>query len=279
MQTRQTRAKHRCPPHLSRKGKNASDTMETPPSPLRNSCLSASVSAGGSCCIVDTHAACSLGVMSPSMYRTRALTRSTRLTPALKGRPRTLGCCRRNHTLALRAASLTQSTRDCWPAPMPIIWPPSEKPTLLLWVYLMVARASRRSSRAASGSSWVRCREKRVGARGWACEGGRAGKQRRGGYVAERHGGRARKERRGRHDVACVCVGKGGVDVCEVSHRRVRGGREGVCACCMHGLGRCRVGKAMGGHVRFANPRVLFRAHGVTRDQQEHINQSVHGGW
>mmetsp|Transcript_1090 Transcript_1090/g.3117 ORF Transcript_1090/g.3117 Transcript_1090/m.3117 type:complete len:217 (-) Transcript_1090:1028-1678(-) len=89
----------------------------------------------------------------PSMKRTRALTLSWRLTAGLKGRSRTAGWKRARQTRSLRAASLTQSTRDCWPAPTPTIWPSTAYATELDCVYLHVTEASTRSRRLSAGIS------------------------------------------------------------------------------------------------------------------------------
>ena len=76
------------------------------------------------------------------------------LTPDAAGEVETehvRGCRPRCQTFALAPASLVQSTRDCWPAPMPIIWPSRAKPTELDWVYFNVTSPSSRSRRAVGG--------------------------------------------------------------------------------------------------------------------------------
>src|SRR5688572_27470160 len=129
----------------SRKGKNASEEILTPFNRPIQSAFSASVSGSGASVNFSNHCARSSAVMVPSMYCTRALTRSWRLTSDLNGKFKTLGCCRSHHVCTFLPASLTQSTRDCWPAPTPIIIPDLAYPTELDWVYLAAMDASTKS--------------------------------------------------------------------------------------------------------------------------------------
>mmetsp|Transcript_30260 Transcript_30260/g.64214 ORF Transcript_30260/g.64214 Transcript_30260/m.64214 type:complete len:213 (+) Transcript_30260:244-882(+) len=115
-----------------------------------NSSFSLVVSGSGTSSNCASHRVRSSSVKSPSMYRTRALTRSCLFTPALNLSPRTLGCWRRYHVETLRPASLTQSTRDCCPAPTPTIIPSLANPTELDWVYLTQMDATIMSRTASS---------------------------------------------------------------------------------------------------------------------------------
>mmetsp|Transcript_4648 Transcript_4648/g.14342 ORF Transcript_4648/g.14342 Transcript_4648/m.14342 type:complete len:243 (-) Transcript_4648:1674-2402(-) len=139
---------------LSRKGKKASDARHTSVSAtLRNAALSSAVSGGTSAEKFALNSSYCGAVKSPSMYATRALMRSCRFTPSLKGSASTFGCWRSAHVCALRPASFTQSTRLCCPAPTPIIWPPSAYPTEFDCVYLMQICERTRSRAAPAGSA------------------------------------------------------------------------------------------------------------------------------
>eukprot|EP00968_Pinguiococcus_pyrenoidosus_P014191 scaffold1289_cov274-Pinguiococcus_pyrenoidosus.AAC.13 len=118
-----------------------------------NSAFSSSVRGSGTSVKFASQRGRSASVMSPSMYRTRAFTRSERFTPSLNGRPRTLGCCLRCQIRTFLPASFTQSTRDCCPAPTPTICPHMAYPTEFDWVYFSVMLASTRSLMA-SGGIW-----------------------------------------------------------------------------------------------------------------------------
>mmetsp|Transcript_23070 Transcript_23070/g.80422 ORF Transcript_23070/g.80422 Transcript_23070/m.80422 type:complete len:220 (-) Transcript_23070:530-1189(-) len=137
----------------SRKGKKASDASATPDMPPRNSAFSSACSRSGSASISSMNAAHSASLKPPSMKPTRALTLSGLRTPRRNGNARTFGCCRSRHVAALRAASLTQSTRLCCPAPTPSTCPLAANATELLCAYLMATDASSRSCAAAAGSA------------------------------------------------------------------------------------------------------------------------------
>mmetsp|Transcript_38226 Transcript_38226/g.50358 ORF Transcript_38226/g.50358 Transcript_38226/m.50358 type:complete len:212 (+) Transcript_38226:348-983(+) len=140
----------------SRKGKKASLERPTSVRVLSHSVFSASVSISGTVLKLASQTGRSASVMSPSMYRTRALTRSCLFTPSLKSKPITFGCWRIHQMATFRPASFTQSTRLCWPAPTPTIWPDFAKPTELDWVYFRVIEARIRSRLASSGrGAWV----------------------------------------------------------------------------------------------------------------------------
>mmetsp|Transcript_12883 Transcript_12883/g.40883 ORF Transcript_12883/g.40883 Transcript_12883/m.40883 type:complete len:220 (+) Transcript_12883:280-939(+) len=142
---------------LSRKGKKASEARQTSPRASRWSRRSASViSTTGRSKLASKARRSWAGMASrrPSMKRTRALTLSWRLRPGLKGSAATAGARRSHQVWSLRAASLTQSRRDCWPAPTPTSWPSRAKAIELDWVYLQ-ATAARRRSRRFSGGMWA----------------------------------------------------------------------------------------------------------------------------
>mmetsp|Transcript_18482 Transcript_18482/g.54617 ORF Transcript_18482/g.54617 Transcript_18482/m.54617 type:complete len:203 (+) Transcript_18482:3-611(+) len=141
---------------LSGKGKNASDANATPSSFFMSAARSDAPSSGGAFPDAKSlsKAAFSWGAYAskpPSRNATRALTRCWRLRPSAKGRSRTGGVWRNHHVATFFAASLTQSTRDCWPAPTPTTWPPTAKQMELDCVYLAVIDANTRSRCASPG--------------------------------------------------------------------------------------------------------------------------------
>ena len=80
-----------------------------------------------------------------------ALSRSARLISGLNGRPGRAGAGAGARGRPCAPARRTQWTRDCWPAPTPIVCPSTTKQTELDWVYLSVIQAMVRSRRAAAG--------------------------------------------------------------------------------------------------------------------------------
>mmetsp|Transcript_11088 Transcript_11088/g.44924 ORF Transcript_11088/g.44924 Transcript_11088/m.44924 type:complete len:220 (+) Transcript_11088:220-879(+) len=143
---------------LSRNGKKASEASATSSSEAIHAATSEAASSGGTVLSSKTasNAARSEADMAskpPSTKRTRALTLSCLLRPAFKGRPTTVSWKRSRQTRTFRAASLTQSTRLCWPAPTPTICPLCANATEFDCVYLHTIDASTRSRLAASSSS------------------------------------------------------------------------------------------------------------------------------
>mmetsp|Transcript_18976 Transcript_18976/g.54175 ORF Transcript_18976/g.54175 Transcript_18976/m.54175 type:complete len:221 (+) Transcript_18976:75-737(+) len=140
---------------LSGKGKNASEASDTPVNWPSNSARLEDVSSGGHVPEANSlsKAAFSWGAYEskpPSRYWTRAFTFCCLLSPATKGNANTSSDCLSHHVATFLPASLTQSTRDCWPAPTPTTWPPRAKQMEFDCVYFAVIAAKTRS-RCASG--------------------------------------------------------------------------------------------------------------------------------